>query len=321
MLDATSNSEGAPASFNTSGEDSASNPACAQTVAGDSVEVKQAGAVEGGRLIGEWLPAMSDAMSNLNSTEGAPSSFNTCCEDAPACAGKSSGKYGTIPAIMDASSNPTKVDGGNLKRDGNQSKSKHAISTPLHNKQTPLTKNSSSCKLPASPNENHHTPMNLQKRMSAIQQQIVAPFLPPMHPSPGSPKPPNTSSDWWICCCGNHLPPNRTRCGQCKKWRGGKHQKFNRRSRSDGCKSDDAPKLPAAEVNLTPRGSHAAAVLSPITNQTDEGSMSSTNTEDTTIEMIAQLVALDLNEKGDGGSSDEEGDGIFDCEDWNEAST
>ncbi len=79
----------------------------------------------------------------------------------------------------------------------------------------------------------------------------------------------------------------------------------------------------ALELELTPQGQNPnKTVISPMmTTLTDNGSNSVNfyNTEATTNTIIAKLIELDLNERGDGGNSDEDGDGFADLNEFHQS--
>ena len=130
----------------------------------------------------------------------------------------------------------------------------------------------------------------------------------------------------WTCECGATYPSNRKRC-KCGKWRRGMRAPYERKKKSAGESSNESISATSGvsstarehpvvnEVNIT-TNNHSDFV-SPMTATRDSGSVGgSTVSSISTVmameinEMIQQLISKERQERGDGGDSDEEGDGF-----------
>ncbi len=181
-------------------------------------------------------------------------------------------------------------------------------------------------------------PCNLQARFSnanksnpssQLKESIQMPFLPPMnfeesnHHKTTVDIPVNATieSECWICKCGLQWSGKRKRCS-CSKWRGGKRGQIQKRQTKEEIEIEKKAKedsqsntgLPAYNIQISPSGAmDNLTTISGISLLTDENSsLGSIHTDDATTDSLVQrLLAMDLN--GDGGNSDEDGDGFFDA--------
>lgn len=154
------------------------------------------------------------------------------------------------------------------------------------------------------------------------------PQLPPYNPNAAATTAAVAAADasatTWQCVCGNVCLASKARCGQCNKWRGGKRKPYkkkknnNNNSNNTTTEAAHTPNLPSS-VNVLPAGGSGGTRLSGISPMTvgfDDGSSirsvcSSVASVVETNEMIREMAMADYRNNGDGGDSDEEGEGGF----------
>ena len=146
--------------------------------------------------------------------------------------------------------------------------------------------------------------------------RVSVPRLPPM---------PVPADLVWICC-NIAYEQRKRRCTVCKGWKEGKRTAYKKKApQSVGTSSiasantpTPSAAAPALEVNFTPTGAHPLS-MSPMTGggrsiagSIDDSTAASTAASTTILEtndFLASMIALDIDEKGDDGDSDADGEG------------
>ena len=149
--------------------------------------------------------------------------------------------------------------------------------------------------------------------------KAVIPFLPPLQISEPE------GNDQWTCECGFEWGGKRKRC-KCGKWRGGKRERFVRKKKiiNDAeVPGAEKPNQQPMQPNNQPMVIDVPIDLGNISPVTGVGaSIETFDTAETVAtgnETIAKLLLEDADECGDGGDSDEEGEGFFILGDLNDS--
>lgn len=140
----------------------------------------------------------------------------------------------------------------------------------------------------------------------------------------------NSTVNTWQCTCGNTCLPSKKRCGSCHKWRDGKRGPLQKKktNNNDGtnaytptASATPARNPPTLEVQLPTPRSEASRLssISPLTtgrggvddlSSIRSGGSSTVTAAIETNENIREMALADYNATGDGGDSDDEGDGF-----------
>ena len=148
----------------------------------------------------------------------------------------------------------------------------------------------------------------------------IPPMVPPVAPAIAQAAGPRE----WTCVCG--VINTKKRCRSCFKWEGGKRGKLKTKKRN---KTASPPPTARGRrgathdnevVNITPRGADSSAVSAMTGNEeestcdgNDDASIytdSSTTTMPESNDAIREMMQKEMNATGDGGDSDEDGDGF-----------